>query len=182
MHFTAKRYLKLPNYTVYHTNHPAGTAIIIKNSIKHHQLHNYSHDFLQATSVSVEDSVGLITISAVYLPPKHTVKQEQLEDIYNNLGHRFIAGGDYNAKHTDWGSRLITPIGTVSTSNIENIERFQSKALRMVVDTPWYVPNTVIRKDPQIPTVKKEIHCYSSQYSARLSAHPNDLTELLDNR
>jgi hypothetical protein len=29
-HFTEKSYLKLPNYTVYHTNHPAGTAIIIK--------------------------------------------------------------------------------------------------------------------------------------------------------
>jgi hypothetical protein len=25
-HFTDKRYLKLPKYTVYHTNHPAGTA------------------------------------------------------------------------------------------------------------------------------------------------------------
>jgi hypothetical protein len=43
----------------------------------------------------------------VYLPPKHTVKQEQLEDFYNTLGRQFIAGGDYNAKHTDWGSRLI---------------------------------------------------------------------------
>jgi hypothetical protein len=34
-HFTEKSYPKLPNYTVYHTNHPAataqgGTAIIIK--------------------------------------------------------------------------------------------------------------------------------------------------------
>jgi hypothetical protein len=34
--------LKLPNYTNYHATHPAGTArsgtaIIIKNSIKHHQ-------------------------------------------------------------------------------------------------------------------------------------------------
>jgi hypothetical protein len=27
----------------------------------------------------------------------------------------------------------------------------------MIVDTPWYVPNTVIRKDLQIPTVKEEI-------------------------
>jgi hypothetical protein len=59
--------------------------------------------------VSVEDSVYLLTISAVYLPPKHTVKQEQLEDFYNTLGRRFIAGGDYKAKQTDWGSRLITP-------------------------------------------------------------------------
>jgi hypothetical protein len=63
-------------------NHPAGTerggtAIIIKNSIKHHQLNNYSQDFLQATSVSVEDLVSLLTISAVYLPPSK-VKQEQM--------------------------------------------------------------------------------------------------------
>jgi hypothetical protein len=34
--------------------------------------------------------------------------------------------------------------GTASTSNIEILERFQSKALRMIVDAPWYVPNTVI--------------------------------------
>jgi hypothetical protein len=44
--------------------------------------------------------------------------------------------------------------GTASTSNLEILERFQSKAFRMIVDTPWYVPNTVIRKDLQIPTVK----------------------------
>jgi hypothetical protein len=30
MHFTEKCYLKVPNYAVYHTNYPAGTAIIIK--------------------------------------------------------------------------------------------------------------------------------------------------------
>jgi hypothetical protein len=65
--------------------------------------------------------------------------------------------------------------GTASTSNIEILERFISKALRMIVDAPWYVPNTVIRRYLQIPTVKEEIRRYSSQYSARLSAHPNEL-------
>jgi hypothetical protein len=59
----------------------------------------------------VEDSTGPITVSAVYLPPKHTVKQVQLAAFYSTLGRRFIAGDDYNAKHTDWGSRLITPRG-----------------------------------------------------------------------
>jgi hypothetical protein len=43
----------------------------------------------------------------------------------------------------------------------------------MIVEAPWYVLNTVIRRDLQIPTVKEEIRRYSSQYSARLSAHPN---------
>jgi hypothetical protein len=67
-----------------------------------------------------------LTILAVYLPPKYTVKQEQLEDFYNTLGRRFIAGGDYNAKHTDWGSRLITPRGhevlkTMERNNLKHL-------------------------------------------------------------
>jgi hypothetical protein len=33
--------------------------------------------------------------------------------------------------------------GTASTSNIEILERFQSKVLRMIVDAPWYVPNSL---------------------------------------
>jgi hypothetical protein len=50
----------------------------------------------------------------------------------------------------------------------------------MIVDAPWYVTNTVIRKDLQTPTVKEEIRRYSSQYSAHLSAV--NLMELPDNR
>jgi hypothetical protein len=68
--------------------------------------------------------------------------------------------------------------GMASTSNIEILERFQSKALRVIVEAPFYVPNTVIRRDLQIPKVKEEIR--------RFSSHPNDLTvnliELPDNR
>jgi hypothetical protein len=57
IHFTDKSNLKLPNYTTYQMDDPAGTAgggtaIIIKISIKHHQLNSFSQDFLQATSVS----------------------------------------------------------------------------------------------------------------------------------
>jgi hypothetical protein len=45
----------------------------------------------------------------------------------------------------------------------------------MTVDAPWYVPNMDIGNDLQIATVKEEIRRYSSQCSARLSAHPDDL-------
>jgi hypothetical protein len=69
----------------------------------------------------------------------------------------------------------IQLLGTASTSNIEILERFQSKALRIIVDAPWYVPNTHIRRDLQLTSVKEEIRRYSSQYSARLSTHPSDL-------
>jgi hypothetical protein len=45
----------------------------------------------------------------------------------------------------------------------------------MIVNAPWYMPNMVIRRDLQTPTVKEEIHLYSSQYSAHISAYLNDI-------
>jgi hypothetical protein len=33
---------------------------------------------------------------------------------------RFIAGGDYNAKHTEWGSHLTSPRGRVLLKTLEN--------------------------------------------------------------
>jgi hypothetical protein len=61
--------------------------------------------------------------------------------------------------------------GTASTSNTGILECFQSKVLGTIVDTPWYVLNTVIRRDLQTSTVTEEIRHYSCQYSAPLSAH-----------
>jgi hypothetical protein len=115
-HFTEKSYIKIPHYSIYDTQHPdgtahGGTAIIIKNSIKHHLHGHYSMAHLQATSVVVEDWIGPLTIAAVYCPPKHAVKAQQFRSFYATLGRRFLAGGDYNAKHCHWGSRLSTPKG-----------------------------------------------------------------------
>lgn len=115
-HNTRRSYFKIPRYTIYDTQHPdgsahGGTAIIIKNVIKHHEIQKYDKDYLQATSVVIEDWLGPITVSAIYCPPKHKIKNEQFEQFYKMLGHRFIAGGDYNAKHQQWGSRLATSRG-----------------------------------------------------------------------
>jgi hypothetical protein len=68
--------------------------------------------------------------------------------------------------------------GTASASNIEILERFQSKTLRMITDAPWYVTNALLRRDLHIPSVKEEIQGLSSQYSARLNSHPNLLTAI----
>jgi hypothetical protein len=37
---------------------------------------------------------------------------------------------------------------------MEILEPFQPEALRMTVHAPWYVPNTIIRRDLQIPKKK----------------------------
>jgi hypothetical protein len=68
---------------------------------------------------------------------------------------------------------------TLVSNVYSNEERFQSEALSLIVDAPWYVPNKVIRKNLQAATVKEETRRYS------LSAHTNDLVvnlmELPDN-
>jgi hypothetical protein len=71
---------------------------------------------------------------------------------------------------------------TASTSNIEILERFQSKVLCIIVDAP----NSLIRRDLSYPTVKEEIRRYISHYCDRLRTHPNhlavNLLRLPDNR
>ena len=58
-------------------------------------------------------------------------------------------------------------------------ERFQSKALRITTDAPWFVPNTIIKRDLQIPTVKQEARTLSANYRKRLDNHPNNLANTL---
>jgi len=130
-HFTSKNYLKIHNYSTYNTTHPdgtahGGTAIIIRNNIKHYEADKYQHEHIQATNIVIEDWHGPITVSAIYCPPKHTIKETHFSQFFQLLGHRFIAGGDYNAKHQQWGSRLATPRGrelykTVMKMNLEAI-------------------------------------------------------------
>lgn len=115
-HFTNKTYMKIHNYTIYDTKHPdgtahGGTAVIIKNNLKHHELPKFEEAYLQATSINLHSKIGDFTLSAIYCPPRPTIKKPQFDNFFTRLGHRFLAGGDYNAKHTDWGSRLITPRG-----------------------------------------------------------------------
>jgi len=54
-----------------------GTALIIRSNIKHYEIGKFQTEFLQATSIAVEDRSGRITISATYLPPKHIIEKEQ---------------------------------------------------------------------------------------------------------
>ena len=86
-----------------------GTAILIRNDIKHFPMPEYKTEHIQATSINIPDNKT--TFSSVYCPPKYNIKQDQLLDYFSTLGPKFIAAGDYNAKHTFWSSRLITTRG-----------------------------------------------------------------------
>jgi hypothetical protein len=63
--------------------------------------------------------------------------------------------------------------------NIKILQRFQNKVLRIIVNAPRYVPNTLLHTDLQIPTVKAEITNFSIKYREKLVTHPNELTPAL---
>jgi hypothetical protein len=70
-------------------------------------------------------------------------------------------------------------LGTASNSNIDILERFQSEVLRIITDAPWYVPNTVIRRDLRVLPVRQEVRNHSITYRHRLDNHPNRLAKSL---
>jgi len=57
-------------------------------------------------------------VSAVYCHPRHAPSSATYSDFFRSLGPRFLVGGDWNAKHTTWGARLITPKGCTLLSAI----------------------------------------------------------------
>ena len=65
--------------------------------------------------------------------------------------------------------------GTASNSNIEILQRFQSKVLRKITHSPWFVTNNRLHADLKIPTVKEEIHFRMLSYKSRIEIHPNPL-------
>lgn len=158
-HFTDKTYLKIPNYLIYVTKRPdgkayGGSAIIIRQKIKHHELEKLSQPHIQATTISVDEWEGKLVLSAVYCPPRYQINKDQFKSYFKNLGQRFIAGGDYNAKHPLWGSRLTTPKGrqlwqAMKDSNLQHLS----------TGSPTYWP-TDTRKTPDLIDfcVTKGIH------------------------
>lgn len=65
--------------------------------------------------------------------------------------------------------------GTASNSNIEILQRFQSKVLRIITDAPWYVTNEILHRDLKVPTVKETTKEYCLKYRDRLEEHPSRL-------
>lgn len=72
--------------------------------------------------------------------------------------------------------------GTASSSNLEILQRFQNKTLRIMVNAPWFVRNEEVHEHAQIPFVKEVIRSSSTRYKDRLSRHVNILaSDLLNN-
>lgn len=115
-HLTLQSIVKLRGYKVYNTFHPSnkakdGTAVIVKDNIIHHEENNIQTNEVQLTVIEIKSTKQTFRVGALYCPPKFSIKKPTFHNIIKNMGERFILGGDYNAKHVDWGSRRTTTRG-----------------------------------------------------------------------
>jgi hypothetical protein len=65
--------------------------------------------------------------------------------------------------------------GCASSSNIEIIQRYQSKMLRLITQAPWYVTNQILHRDLCIAPVREIFKEKAEAHRKTLSAHPNPL-------
>lgn len=138
-HYTERSYFRIQGYTIYNTKHPsggghAGSAIIIKNNIKHYEAPEYRTIHIQATTVCVKDKYGSLLISAIYCPPGPKIKEDDFTQFFATLGNRFLAGGDYNAKHKRWGARYDLTRGR---ELVKSLDKNNFKVLSTCRPTHW---------------------------------------------
>lgn len=170
-HLTNKSYFHITGYTTYNTRHPDGRAhggsvMLIKNNIKHHEISKYQKDYIQATSIQVTSRNKNIVISAVYCPPRHKILQYQFNEYLRTLGETYIiGGGDYNAKDTYWGPRLITPKGRELHKAID-----QNKCDIITTGSPTYWPTDRNKKTCLIFFYNSRIIYILYQNSVRLQS------------
>lgn len=115
-HGTDRSYFNITGYATIATNHPSncaygGAAILIKRSILYEQQESICTDAVQASCIKIKCSNEKIMIAAIYIRPRFALKEADYDTILNKLGIKFIVGGDFNAKHPHWGSRLSSPKG-----------------------------------------------------------------------
>lgn len=69
--------------------------------------------------------------------------------------------------------------GCSSKSNVNIIQRFQSKTLRLLVNAPWYVSDHTLHNDLNIPLVEEERRRRAEKHFVRLQNHHNELASNL---
>lgn len=116
-HLNSRLNAEIRNYRLYTCHHPSGAshggaAVYVKTNLQHHEFSSYSTPAIQAAVITVRHHCGKnVSFAAVYSPPRHVITATDYKVLFNHLGNKWIARGDFNAKHHLWGSRIITSKG-----------------------------------------------------------------------
>jgi hypothetical protein len=175
-HLTSRNRFKIYGYTCYANHHPddkscGGTAILVKNRIRHNSLPNLQTRYFQYTAIKITEFNPHITLAAVYCPPKYSIKSSHFLKMLQIFNTRSIIAGDYNAKSPQWGSRLTSPRGK---QLLESIRKMNLSCISSGSPTYWptdrrKIPDVIdfaiTRHINQHEIIAKAIHDLSSDHS-----------------
>ena len=111
-HLTSRKVFK--SHATLHTipytddNAHGGAVDIIRSSIRHHELLHHNSDKIQGATIQFVAQQWSLTISAIYCSPRLAISTDEYTTPFRFPRSRFLSVGDWNAKHTVWGARLIT--------------------------------------------------------------------------
>jgi hypothetical protein len=183
-HLKENSHCYVPGFTLYKCTHPDGTAksgsvLLIRQGIKHFPKQNYQKTYIQSVSVEVATTGEPITFSSVYSPPNSTISSIQYTHFFQSLGRNFIAGGDYNSKHQQFGCRVTTPRGNALYNSITFNNYYCYSP-----NEPTYYP-TDLRRQPDILDMfisSKFLPYYSIDVVPDLSSDHSPIILTIDSR
>lgn len=115
-HVRERSLIKIKGYNDFHACHPSGNArggssLFIKDCIEQYEDLKIELDTMQLCTVRVKNNQRTLRISSIYCPPRSALEKSDYTNLLKSLKPNFIIGGDFNAKHTFWGSRHISRKG-----------------------------------------------------------------------
>ncbi|XP_047103324.1 uncharacterized protein LOC124722166 [Schistocerca piceifrons] len=112
-HLTPGVDVRAANYSSYRTDRLAaagGTAVYVRNGVRHHVIQLPPLATLGATGVVVHTSAGAITFVTAYRPPSRPLDPADVDALLSLSGQVFVAG-DLNSRHVAWNSRITNATG-----------------------------------------------------------------------
>jgi hypothetical protein len=90
-----------------------GSAVIIKKSLHHYDVGVFITTSIQSSVVAINFNNCTVHLGSIYCPPRVVLVKKTYLNLFHHLGHNFILGGDLNAKHPIWYSRITSQRGRV---------------------------------------------------------------------
>lgn len=95
-----------------------GTAVMVRRDVVHDELDHLPFTGIRTTGVQVSVGGQEVRILAGYRPPATELSSRDLRTIFAGQKPTLLAA-DLNAKHTNWGSRLINHAGRMLQQDAE---------------------------------------------------------------
>ena len=112
-HLSEKDKFSLASYEIYRMDRPTqggGTAIVVRNGVKSHEIPLPPLTTMEAVGVQVETGSGPLRLIAAYIRPQAKLHPSDFDKLLDSSLPTIIAG-DLNAKHTSWNSKVCNAKG-----------------------------------------------------------------------